>query len=160
MNRNQGIFVLTILVAFGVITLNQGGIPNQGKQVLLSDYILISTAIFVIAFAVIAIQRDMFEKIRSTFDEIYVTKVPVTSSHVTGIKHFYKTLRSNDWVLYFSTVSTFLSITALYFSYLVGDATIIVRPLFYFATAFVIISIFEMVSLASLLIPIGKDYNQ
>ena len=129
----------------------------DGIHAILPNYILISTAIFVISFAVYVLQLELSENLQIAIKNAKNNSVPldidILTSLLTMFDRVHKIGHSNESVLILSTVSTLFSIAALFFSYLTIKTDIVVIPLFYLATFTVILSIFEMLVLAYDLTP-------
>ena len=157
MKRNQWILISVIVILLFLISIKLGGITMDGIHAILPNYILISTAIFVISFAVYVLQLELSENLQIAIKNAKNNSVPldidILTSLLTMFDRVHKIGHSNESVLILSTVSTLFSIAALFFSYLTIKTDIVVIPLFYLATFTVILSIFEMLVLAYDLTP-------
>jgi len=125
------------------------GFTEQGIQAILQGYFVLSTAILVIAFAVIPIQREMFLILHKKFEEVRVKNEGSVEAVFNQHDLTMATYHTIDRVLFFSILTLFLSIYALWFSNLnsdfMGNSVIV---LIYITTIWITISIAELADLA------------
>jgi len=132
-----------------LVSILGGGFTAQGIQTILQCYFVVSTAILVVAFAVIPIQREMFLILHKKFEEV----TPKNERSIEAVLDQHDltmaTYHTIDDVLFLSVLTLIMSICALWFSNLnssfMGNFVIV---LIYLITICITISIAELSNLA------------
>jgi hypothetical protein len=145
MRRSWWISVFAINFILIVATIVGGGLTKRGIQSIIANYIIISTAIVVVIFAVIPIQREMFLLIHKKFQE-KITENPNLVDEIFNLHDLaFTTYHSIDISLGCAILTIFCCIFALYLNNLtLGTWKYAVICITYAATIFITISIAEL----------------